>query len=735
MNATGTTYQFLGLAPDAVQPASLQFTLTGGNGIYYLGAASSSTEFSASVSTMTSTTSMVTVQPLLAQTLGASRTAHVTVMLCEDIACARVAWSQDYPITYTQFAVNLTPLTLSGTEGVANAPITITVSPADTGNVLAITATTSSGGAWLSGRHDSNGNLAVTASGVGVPKGSYSGSTIVSLSQAPSIAHSVPVSFSIGQGLVAPTLAGITQLRATTLDGLKGSANVAFNGGQSPAWTAQSDKNWLVLDTPSGTGAATLRYHIDPASSSAAVTNWDSATATVTIQSPGLSGVQATLSFQRQLPEITMLTPIQVVPNRSAILTLSGRGLSQLDNIGQITVGGQAILSGTVLSDIKAVVSVPAHATASLQVRVPNALGQAAAQAQVAVAPSAFAYASVPTPGNDSKSSMVYDPSRRTVYATSYYGAALQRYKFDGTQWTLSSTPWAGAWRAQLSPDGKTLYVLGTNGLAEVDPDSLVVRSLHTDVDGFRGFSSDHPLSLTNDLRLWMPQSTQFLDLRHGTTARAGNGEFPGVATDEMTATPDGSHIYSVDGTSSPPPPDGWYSTATHTSVALPANLLLRNYRATFDDQGTIGVFEGIAAYRTADWWLVGNLQPVNGRFNYPNAAMSPDGKRIYVPTADNSSYSADSINVYDTTQLQPGTSNLVLLGTIAVANPGAMCPGQSECDTIGRFAIDPTGTTLFWAGNNAFTVIPIPTGLASSNSVSMHTMLKARSGVVRATH
>jgi hypothetical protein len=717
-----------------VQPASLQFTLTGGVGTYYLGAASSSPEFLASVNMLTDTTGTVTLSPMLSPGQGAARSGHVTVMLCEDAGCAHVDATQDYPFDYTQFAVDTSARALSGTEGVVNGPVTLSVTPADIANRLTISTQTFSGGAWLSGRHDANGNFALVATGVGVSKGSYSGGASVALASSPNVSHSASVSFSIGPGLVAPTLASLVQQRATTANGLKGSASVAFNGGQAPAWTASSNVPWLVVDTPSGTGPATLRYHVDPTASAAAVTNWDAAAATVTIQSPGLTPVQGSLNFQRQLPDVTMLTPTQVVPNRAATLTLSGRGFSQLDNIGQITVGGQAVASGTILSDSQAVVTLPASAASALQVRVPNALAQPAAQAQVAVASSAFAYATVPTPGNDSKTSMVFDPSRGVVFATSYYGSALQRYAFDGARWTLSSLPWSGAWRLQLSPDRQTLYVLGTSGLAEVDPDTLAVRSLHTGVSGFQGFYFDHPLAITNDLRLWMPQGPVYFDLRRGTTGYAG-AEFPGVATQMLTATPDGAHVYTVDGMSSPAPPDGWYSTATHTSVALPADLLARNYHASFDDQGTVGVFEGNAVYRTADWTLAGNLQPTSGRHNYPGAAVSPDGRRVYVLTGVNGGYYADGISVYDTAQLQAGTSDLVLLGTISVANPAPNCSGQYECDPVGRFAIDPTGTTLFWAGNSAFTVIPIPTGLASPNAVSMRTLRKATAGAVRATH
>jgi hypothetical protein len=510
--------------------------------------------------------------------------------------------------------------------------------------------------------------------------------------------------------LIAPTLADIAQQRATTKAGLKGKAKIKFTDGLSQAWTARSSAKWLVIDTPSGTGPGALKYHVDAKAASAAVVNWDAVTATVTISSPGLADAISPLTFRRQLPEVTMLTPAQVLPGQAATLTLSGKGFSQIDAIGEITVGGVPVTSGTIVSDTQATVQLPAQAAGALQVQVPNSLKQPAAQAQVAVA-AALAYASVPTPGNTSKTSMVYDPSRQTVFASDYYGAALERYTFDGTSWSLQVVPWDGAWRVQMSPDRRTLFVLGTNGLAEVDPDTLAVRVMHPEMTGYQGFYYYNPLPLTNDLLLWGPEGTKYFDLRHGFFGDAA-GAFGGVGAEDLVQTPDGAHLYATEGSYSPAPPNGWFSAATHTTKALPAGLLNFTYYAAFDAMGKKGVFGGNAVYSTADWSLVGKIQAPAGMWNFGNALMSPDGRRVYALSASNSGSQADRVSVYDTTQLQAGTSNLVLLGTILVANRAATCNGEYACDTLGRFAIDATGSELFWAGNGAFTVIPIPAAL-----------------------
>lgn len=511
--------------------------------------------------------------------------------------------------------------------------------------------------------------------------------------------------------IVAPALAPIAQQRATTTAQMSGTATVAFSDGKARPWTARSSAAWLVIDTPSSSGSA-LRYHVDPAAATAGVPNWDTAVATVTLSSTGLADAKSQLTFRRQLPEITMLTPAQVLPGQGATLTLSGRGLLQLSSIGQILVGGQPATAGTLVSDSAATVELSARAAGTLQVRVPNVLNQPAAYAQVAVA-EPFGYASVPNLSGTSKTSIVYDPSRKAVYAADWHGSALVRYKFDGTAWTTTVVPWAGAWRVQMSPDRQTLYVLATNGLSEVDPATLKPRVVHKDMTGFQGFYFHNPLPLTNDLRLWASEGTQYFDLRRKVVAYAAPREFGQAGTQTLIQTPDGGHLYTLTGSVSPTPPNGWFSTATHTTRTLPEGLLNYHYDAAFDKDGRKGVFSGQSVYWTSNWSLIGLIQPPARTQNFGNAVMSPDGMRVYALNApEGYPTSANRVTVYTTWRTQTGTTNLVMLGTIAVPDPAAVCNGEYDCDSSGRLAIDATGSQLFWAGNKAFTVIPIPAAL-----------------------
>jgi len=110
------------------------------------------------------------------------------------------------------------------------------------------------------------------------------------------------------------------------------------------------------------------------------------------------------------------------------------------------------------------------------------------------------------------------------------------------------------------------------------------------------------------------------------------------------------------------------------------------------------------------------------------NAVISPDGTRLYrLVTANNNSLVVDHIDVYDTTQVQPGTSALVKLSQIAVTTQALDCGAQPAygCDVRGAFVISPLGDTLFWVGNQRLVVYPIPSALSGVQSASPR-LLKA---------
>ena len=722
VTASASSFQIVAVGSAASTSNAVTFTMSGGNGqTLYAGAISATPNLVANLQFNSDTQAVVTLTDISGST--GRRSGTVTFQLCSDENCHSIVWSHDYAVTSTRFSVDTTPLTLTGSEG-ATTTASVTLTPGDTDRVLAVTGNPlNSNVQWLTGTQDSAGNIAVTSSAVGLPTGAFIGILYVGTVDNPYMAQ-VQVAFNIGNGIIAPALADIVERRDTTAASFQGSGAVTIAGG-SGAWTATSDKPWLVIDTGTGNGSSSFTYHVDLAAAHAAVSNWKSDTANITIASPGKTTVTTTLTYRRQLPEVVLVTPSEVRAGQAATVRLTGRGLSQLTSLSQIHQSGGGTSSGTKDSDTQVTLNLPAQAAGSVQFSIPDATQGAVAQANLAVVAGNLAYAAVPTvnPKND----IVYDPSRQAAFATDNVGQVLIRWQLVGSTWTAASLPMANVWRVAMSPDRQTLYLLTTSSLVEVDPDTLTVRTSHSGAY-FDGFNYDEPMPVTLDRRLWIPQAAGlYFDLDTGTFANATQAERGsyGGGFKSLEATPDGSHLFLADGDMYSS--NGWYGAATQTSTALPVGVLPDEYRAVFDLDGGLGLFEFQWVYHTDTWMLAGTAALGASEIGL-GGVISPDGTRVYRLAGPSYQYNyggTDHFDVFDTTQLVPGTANFVQIGTIPVPDQAVDYGCASYyCDIIGRLAIDPLGTTLFWAGDKNLVVIPIPTGMAQPSSVRGGTKL-----------
>lgn len=716
VTSSASAFQLFSVVPNPAASAAVTFTLSGGNGqTFYANAVSDMPNLQATVDVVSDTQAIVTLTEQSTASTAGTTSGSVVFELCSDQNCQHVVWSHSYAVSSTHFKIDTTALTVSGHEG-ATTTSSLTVTPPDTMHLLALVEIGANGsdGPWLAATHDGAGNIALTLSAATLSAGSYSGYLAVGTPGDESAAL-VNVEFNVGAGIAAPAFGDLVERLDSPAAALPGSATLAFSGS-SGAWTATSDTAWLVIDTPSGSGPGTVSYHVDLAAADAVVSNWAAATANVSFASPGKTTVSSTLTYRRQLPEVSLVTPSQIWPGQASKVRVTGRGLSQLSSVAGIQVGNQPAAAGTIDSDSQATLQLPAQAAGSLQVSIPNAVHANGVRANLAVAAGRLPYAAIPT--SNSKNDIVYDPSRQAIFATDNVGQVLSRWQWVGGTWSVSSQPWANIWRVALSADRQTLYVLTQASLFEVDPDTLAVRATH---DGafFDGFAYDEPIPFTLDQRLWMPEAAgRYFDLRTHAFANASAAAVTGTGGfNTLEATPDGTHLFTANA-GSPNSFNGWYVAATQTGTALPVGLLQDEYNAVFDLDGGMGLFEWQWVYRTDTWALVGTAALPAGEAGV-GGAISPDGTRVYrlAGPSYSDAYRSDHIDVFDTTQLQPGTSQFVQIGTIPVPDDAVGCSGY-YCDIIGRIAIDPLGSTLFWAGDKYIVVIPIPQQMAQPSSV-----------------
>lgn len=732
VTADRSSLRFTGFVGSYIPQETIHFTIRGGSGTYYGGMrADRSGILQANFIPTSDTTATVNLSPTVSA--GTAASGSITFLLCRDAACAQVVWSQTMPYAMNIFEVSANSLTLSGHEGAPSAPTQLTITPPDTTRLLAVSVPPLASPAWLSATRSSDSVITVNTSGAGLLRGNYQSSLTVSFaSLAVSIAQqTVPVSFTVGDGIALPPARALELTRSATGASLAGTAPIGFQGSQTPAWTASSDRPWLVLSNASGTGPGTLSYAIDTTRLDS-IENWGSATATVRVSATGLSDASFQISLAKRLPEVLTATPNPMVAGRVNTLRVAGKGFSQLDNANLIRVGNAAGVTGVIVSDTDAVLTVPALAAGNTMVSIDNAAGMATTAARASVVtPTAFAATVVPSAGE--KRSALFDPVRNALYTINTEQSALQRYQRVSGQWQSSSLAVASIGDMGFSPDRTTLYVSsGPFTLLAVDPDTLQVRNTHvmTVNDPSRepltvGWGATRGMAVTNNLRLWFGEpryreNAYYFDMRRAVFAQQAlpEGTQSSLRSPQFYASGDGSKMMLVQYGLSPAPENVLYTSGTDSARTLPALPQIYGF-AVLNEDGSKLLADWQSLYSTADGALLGTLQMAG----YPmNSALSANGSVAYVlvGTIDgNGNMRADHIEVFDTTRFRAGsTTSFESLGQIALPGQALDCgvtPAYG-CSRVGSFLISPLGNTLFWVGNQGVAVIPIPTGMAQAN-------------------
>lgn len=568
VTADRTSLQFIGFTTAPPNGQSITFTLVnaGTSGEFYGQIVPDRPEdFSASFTPNGTTSAVVVVTPLRLPT--SVHSGVITFRLCSDVNCNKVAWSQAIPYTTGLFTVDASGLTLSGYEGVTNAPAGIAVSPADTSNQLTVTTAMTSGTGWLSAKRATDSSFAVTASAATVATGSYQGEVRISVAgQTGGPTVSIPVAFTVGDGTIAPPAGTVDLGLNGTLATMTGTATVAFRGTQSPKWTASSDQPWLVLDQAEGSGAGQVKYAVDP-SKTGDIANWGSAKANIKISATGLSDVRVPVTLNKKLPEVYAVSPAVVKAGSAGTVRVTGRGLSQLTGTGLIQLAGVGGLTTTVISDTSASLKLPALAAGRASMSIPNAAGIMTTATTVGAASlNALPAAVFSTTG--SKRSSFFDPTRQALFAVDTTQNLLVRFTYGGGQWQASSLAVERIGDMAMAPDRRTVYVVsGDATLLAVDPDTLTVRTSHVapgaqwDGSLWTGAMSTRGLPVTSNLRLWfgpsVGASARYFDmLSQSFGAKTSGTGLP--FSSSMSASGDGSVMWLGLGVTSTYDPQGF---------------------------------------------------------------------------------------------------------------------------------------------------------------------------------
>jgi len=652
-------------------------------------------------------------------------TATVTLMACNDQPCTSVAFSTRVEVEVDVLEVSRTSLGFSASEGLPAATQSIAVTPSLTGSTLFSRAEKKGGGAlpWLSiGRPDA-ATVTAAASASGLLAGPYTGDLVLSRPGMPEPLR-LPVTLSVAPATLLPQGRLLTIDRAATDQTLLGSVAVDFQGNQSPTWTASSSVPWLALRTSTGSGAGAIAFSVDR-SFLGGLGNWTQAGAQITVQAEGMAPVTWALQVDKRLPEIwSATTPL--VAGRASPIKVFGRGLSQLA-AADLELAGATGLEGGIVSDSEAWlqgVSLP-EGNHALLARNPLAIPTRSVSV-AAMTPNLLQAASVAHAGLNAQP--VVDLRRGQVLA---FGAGeLVRYRLTGSGWSVDTAPMANLLGLALSTDGSVLYAGTGDYMASrvlvIDPETLVVRATLAPpylVSLSYAAKGGAPVS-TYDGRTWLTSAANgpaFVDATPAVIEFGPRGidDYQILDDGYYTATRDGSvllafpgHAASSGGTFTDGRP--WRYAPGDGRFARLADAPRAPLGAAFSDDGTRLLVDGGNLYDTRSWALLGtapSIGVVAGSYSGPSGQLSPDGRRVYRPAFATYTERLLRVDVYDADALVPGTTTLVKLGEIPVAEDPSSC--ATGCSYATSMRVSPLGDVLFLLGYQRLLVVPIPPALS----------------------
>jgi len=247
--------------------------------------------------------------------------------------------------------------------------------------------------------------------------------------------------------------------------------------GQNPAlglkWSvAGADQPWLSAGPASGTTApaAAARLTIGKAALAGLPNGFHTAQVTFNYEdaSGGRGSVALPVSLHLNVPRPSFIAPRIAVAGKPAALLLRGSGFTYLKP-EQISCGGQAPESLTVIHDSATRVTCPATAAGEYAVTIASIGGTSRAPWNIKVLNSkSRAAAIVAVTGIPGR--VVFDDERETLYVVNTGNARLERYRYDGTSWrALPSLSMPALQDATQSFDGRRLYVTAGAALFTLD--------------------------------------------------------------------------------------------------------------------------------------------------------------------------------------------------------------------------------------------------------------------------
>lgn len=564
---------------------------------------------------------------------------------------------------------------------------------------------------WLATQVTGSTTVQVTASASGMPAGNYDAEVLVTYTPqvgAP-ITKTVPLTFSVGTGIIASGSQTRTLDAVATAQSLSGSITLSGIDGANKAWTAASSASWLVVNTTSGTTPSTLNYSVD-ATAAAGLANFSEHTAYIDVSAGGAIPARVQVSLDKRLPYLKAVMPYGIPAGSTSRVVVRGVGLSQFASAP--TIGGLTASNVQVQSDSQMSFEVTPEAAGTYNLTVNNAAGVATAAAALKVA-AADPYRSGSVAVTGYKTTAIHDPVRQAIFVVGYGENALYKYQYANGTWTTTALAISQPDSVGLSPDGSRLFVTGqSSSIKEVNPDTMTVTATHT-APFTVGINYDTPLAVTVDSRLWIPggyyNAMTYLDL--------ADNAFKQVSVPSSVDT--AAYVGLADGATALVSPDfccsniRWHLyNAADGAVTNPMGDAQFWYRLKVNVDGSRILQQATGELYGGNYELLGQLPQNATDEHYGRVALTPDGTRI-IALVYEGNYSATykRIDVFSTSTYQSGTTRFAKIGSMSVSKQATNCENYDSyyCTTTGVLLPSADSKAVFWIGNQWLQVFKLP--------------------------
>lgn len=597
------------------------------------------------------------------------------------------------------------------------------------------------GSSWLTATVQS-GVLKFSADARGLAVGEYQAALSVS-STSPEQYLTIPVTLTVSSGLLLPTQVDLDITPNSPSGRIEHSQSIAVApGAQVSAWQAQTSADWLVIDTPTGTLAEALRWHVDEAVW-ATLRYGQSLTATIEVSAgASVSPVQQTVTLTQRTPTLTAVDTLALAAGQAGEVLVWGEGFDHLsDPAAVLRVDGGAVtpLAVNRLGAGLLQLSLPALTAGSHSLQLVYASGRSSpAQTLWSLAPVVRSAQSLAWSGP--VQTPVWDALSQSLFLQRTDSQHILRVDLSGASPQLSSRSLVGLTKIGLSRDHRHLLATTADGqMHRLDPATLSTRSSHSLSAGFVDVGGDLPLPVSGDnlawlttgnyygwngLSIWDVVSEQLNILQNTWPYNFYSGPWAAVSGDGRRM------LFTQTASLSPAPPMMWRDAAGGASQAIDSlkrfgdNLTPAYfYQATTDHQGKRWVLDNA---RVHDFALntLGQITLPSGWVAL-RSVLSADSSRLYVYALHEGAVGTYAepdpivywprIHVYDLSADPVGGGSYPLHSSFDLTEYPAcrVTQGSSLCYPYQlSMTLTDDQRTLLVAGDRRLLVVPVPSDM-----------------------